>query len=336
MRDKPPFRPWGEIEWVLNLSASRRWRFVGCLGTEERSVHALRHMHGSKIIEQAEMLRIKDPEPEDLVEEEELIDLRRSACLDSGCEFEQLTFKLDASLGSDRWRAFLDFAEGTSLCLDISSLPKRYFFQVVRAALQSPNVTDLLLTYTQAREYPPNALSGNPDPWKTIDRFRCDDPDLEEAAHARLIVGTGFAVEGLQEHLRGRAQVDVLIPFPAEPWSSVRRAWESAKAIEDSLEADPDQHPVGMAPSHHRVGALDTSTAFDTLLRLTGDGQFPATLAPLGPKPISVAMALLASQKPHFPVYYAQPKTYALNYSIGCGLIYAYWIKNGGDNLYAL
>jgi len=81
---------------------------------------------------------------------------------------------------------------------------------------------------------------------------------------------------------------------------------------------------------------LQTSTAFETILRLTNEGKVPAVFAPLGPKPISAAMCLIASQIQHFPVYYAQPKSYAVDYSSGSGKTYAYWIKHDGINLYEL
>jgi len=62
----------------------------------------------------------------------------------------------------------------------------------------------------------------------------------------------------------------------------------------------------------------------------------PSTFAPLGPKPQFVAMCLLASQLDGFPVYYAQPQTYASNYSIGCDSMYACWVKRNSVDLYAV
>lgn len=339
MSVKQKFRPWGELAWTLGLSTPRRWRFFGCVGPEERSVKALIEFCRLGFLENYEMLRIIDTTPEDLAKEDVEIRKRLLECNTAGCPVQLNEIALDAPLMNSVWRSKFSFPSETSFCLDISSLPKRFFFRVIKAVLASPQVKDFVIVYSKPSSYASRALSSDPDPWRAITGFMCDDPEQETKAASRLIVGAGFAVDGLREYLEGRndgIQVEVLIPFPAGPWRSVHRSWESAKEIEESLAADPDNENVGVKPSYHRVGALDTSTAFDTLLRLTRVGESPAAFAPLGPKPMSVAMCLLASQAGHFPVYYAQPKTYAVDYSSGCDKIYAYWIKHNGVNLYSI
>lgn len=285
------------------------------------------------------MLRIIDTEPANASAEEAKIREHVNACAANGCPIEPFDVALEAPLQNADWRQQFDFRPGTSFCLDISSLPKRFFFQAIKAAIGSPNVRDLLVLYSKPLGYSAGSLSGNHNDWETITGFGCEDPDEQIQAASRLIVGAGFAVDGLHDHLEGRADeigVDVLIPFPAEPWSSVRRSWESARAIEEALEAESQNIAREIKPRFHRVGALDTSTCFDILLNLTENGKVAATLAPLGPKPLSVAMCLLAAQSGHYPTYYAQPRTYALEYSFGLKATYAYWIKHDGMNLYSL
>lgn len=62
MSAKPPFRPWGALEWALGLSSPRRWRFFGCVSAEQRSISALMALHRMDVIERVEMLRILDLE----------------------------------------------------------------------------------------------------------------------------------------------------------------------------------------------------------------------------------------------------------------------------------
>ena len=339
MSAKPPFRPWGALEWALGLSSPRRWRLFGCVSAEHRSISALMALHGMDVIESVEMLRILDTVPADLDTENAKIQEHLAICSAAGCQLRPLQVELEAPLQNETWKQKFTFPAGTSFCLDISSLPKRFFFRAIKAALASPDLRDFLILYSKPKSYSEGSLSGNPKDWATISGFGCADPDHQSAAASRLIVGAGFAVDGLHDHLEGRSggvSVDVLIPFPADPWHSVRRSWESARAIEEALGADPDQGRSEVKPSYHQVSALDTSTAFEKLLSLTQNGALPATLGPLGPKPLSVAMCLLAAQTGRHPVYYAQPKTYALDYSTGCEATYAYWIKPEGVNLYSL
>ncbi len=340
MTAKQRYRPWGDLAWALGLSEPRRWHYFGCVGAEERSVKALVELNRMRVLEDVSVLRITDIIPENPDVEDLRINERLNECVAAGLRIEPERVELDASLSSADWRSRLAFRDGTRLCLDVSALPKKFFFSVIKAALESPRVTDFVILYSKSTGYPDRALSENPKPWSTMPGFMCDDPDLEDEAASHLIVGSGFAVDGLRDQLDGRGsdgiRVEVLIPFPAEPWKSVRRSWESAREIEESLGADSEGGKRGVKPSYHRVGALDTSTAFETLLRLTREGREPAALAPLGPKPISVAMCMLASQAAHFPVYYAQPRTYAVDYSSGFERVFAYWIKHEGENLYAL
>lgn len=66
-----------------------------------------------------------------------------------------------------------------------------------------------------------------------------------------------------------------------------------------------------------------------------------ALLAPYGPKPMSVGMAIYATMT-ESPVYYTQPKIYHPDYSAGISIlngrpeIYTYCLKLGGRNLFQI
>lgn len=328
-----PYRPWGELGWAMGISEPRRWHFIGCLAPEERSVQPLLALHQMNLLESIHLARVHDLKPEDKKREEQEVEKRRRECTTAGLQIVAKDFDLDTRVNSSTWPEAFDFRGRESVVLDISCLPKRFFFPILRSAVRSPDVTDLLVLYAKPKAYPKRDISADREPWKVIDQFRLEDVKTEAEAEKSLIISVGFMVGGLVEYLsepKDDLGLDLLIPFPAEPWNSVHRAWISARLIEDELRKG-DRNP-----SYHRVPALDASLAFDRLLSLTYSGTKPAALAPLGPKPTSMAMCLLASSTDGHPVYYAQPKTYAVDYSLGYEKTFAYWIKHRGINLYSL
>ncbi len=75
-------------------------------------------------------------------------------------------------------------------------------------------------------------------------------------------------------------------------------------------------------------------------MSISKNSEFKLSFAPFGPKTFSVAMCLYAIQKDS-AVYYPQPTVYHPDYSIGIKnnepseAVNAYWIKQGGINLYS-
>jgi hypothetical protein len=216
-----------------------------------------------------------------------------------------------------------------SVILDVSSLPKRFFFLLLRAFRQCETIRDLIVTYTCPREYQSeDKLSEGAENWDYLPGFL----GLEKSGV--LIAAVGFMVESLQEHLSGNAAhpaVQLLIPFPAPP-SAVRRSWESVFKLQCARNSDKFVK--------HRVDANDMSAAFDRI-RSLGRHADAVAFAPFGPKPISAAMCLYAEQCDS-AVHYPQPHGYNPNYSMGVAtvngkpFVNAYWIKQGGKNLYTV
>jgi hypothetical protein len=337
-----PYRPWGELHWALRLAEPVKWHFLGCLGTEQRSIEAVLSLHSCELLEAVNLVRIKDTRPINEKKEQAIIEKQQQRCSDEGLPVNLEEITLEAPLNHKTWSSGMDFSSRENLLIDISSLPKRFFFSAIQSALLCSQVRNLVALYSQPKSYPPppQEISSNPNSWEAMANFTPLDPDIQADIDANLIISAGFVVGGLVKQLENRSsapKVSLIIPFPANDWNAVRRSWISARQLEDSLQLPKE--PSGMQSSdiYRRVGAWDCSSAFDLLVGLTRSGLVPATLAPLGPKPISMAMCLLASQTDfRHPVYYAQPKTYALNYSEGYLNTYAYWIKCNGENLYSL
>ncbi len=227
--------------------------------------------------------------------------------------------------------AAIEQHDGGAVMLDVTSLPKRFFFPILRYLHACANVSDLVLTYTSPASYLDNgALSENATDWLTLPGYPTQGAQAE-----MLIVSVGFMVESLKSHLttiNKHESVKMLIPFPA-PVSVLHRTWESVFHLESKS--------VRGKFVKFRVDAADLPSAFERIVTLANESDAIPAFAPFGPKPISAAMCLYAAQK-KCAVYYPQPRIYHPEYSQGVRDVdgkpgvFAYWIKHRGEQLYLL
>ncbi len=230
---------------------------------------------------------------------------------------------------------FVDaFAASVSphVVLDITALPKRFFFPFLKRLLLSSRVETIVATYTIPECYGSGDLAEDHQPFTDLplfgpSKFPIPKPQV-------VIVSAGFMKLGLSELLDPHKAVAIrtILPFPPGP-PAYNRNWDFVRDIEKAL-------PEGL-PAPIRVEAYDCCDAFDHIAELCGSGKRPVLLAPFGPKPISLAMALYASQTGDI-VRYTQPTVYNPFYSNGISFInnrlnsYAYVIRANGSEMYSL
>lgn len=233
---------------------------------------------------------------------------------------------------------FLDECVGENLIFDISSMPKKLFFFVVKRAVdRSCKIANILAVYSEPASYSSEPLAENPQQWSTLPGF--DGPrQLPDRGARRIAIAMGFEPLGLPDLVvQGEfSGVDtyLLFPFPTPP-DRIRRNWEFAR----------DLFPNSAASLKFRhVDGLNVPDVFDLMCDIGAEGQTQLTLAPYGPKPISLAMALYASRYGSGPnataVYYTQPTSYNPDYSKGVRrvegelAVRCYAIKRLGKLLY--
>jgi hypothetical protein len=327
------YRPWGSIDWALSLSSQKQWRFVGVIGTEERSLCSWEYMKRLGVVESEQFTEIQDVDSDKYRERTRLaLETRRDQFKHLG---GNVTLVERRELMAELFliNAFAHRAEsaGTSIVLDITSFPKRFFFPILRYLARSPNVRNLLLTYTSPASYAPDdePLYEDIEQWRVLPGF-----GGSETTGVQWVVSVGFLVESLRMYASGNPneKMKLLIPFPA-PLSALRRTWESVANLELG-------HNDGRFEKF-RVDPLDLSAAFDRIRQLAGSPEKPLAFAPFGPKPTSAAMCLYATQRDSL-VYYPQPTVYHPEYSRGLRnndpavAVNAYWVKHEGENLYAV
>lgn len=329
------YRPWGAADWVLSLSRSNNWHFVGALGTTERSLCAWNLVKGIASIQHETIIMVEDVDSEK----------HRVATLDAYQrrveDFVRLGGRRDQikrfELMVELFRILeLSRSIGTSsaIILDITSLPKRFFFPLLRALVTNPAVDDLVVAYSSPARYTDEPLYEDIEPWRPLPGFGGTTSRDEH-----WIISVGFLVESLRQYIADTTDhepMKLLIPYPS-PLAISRRTWESLVRLEGG------QFNTGVNErfEKYRVDSIDMSAAFDRIVSLAGASQKRAAFAPFGPKPISAAMCLYATAKGS-GVYYPQPTVYNPNYAIGIRdndplrAVTTYWIKHQGNNFYTV
>lgn len=327
------YRPWGDLNWLLSKCPTSGWQFIGCIGTEQRSVSALAELQRADGIQGQLAVLIDDASRRFKGDTQALLDQRLA-------EFRSFGGRGDSIVNLP---LFTSVHEITSLVtnlsdndlknviLDITSFPKRFFFPLMKVLFRSTAVENLIAAYSVPEGYPDDPLSEDFEDWRSLPLFGGASP---ETLPEILIVNVGHLPMGLPDQvLHGpRMEVNLLFPFPNAPLSH-KKTWEFVWAIERNL------HSKSIVMKH--VSPIDVSDAFDHIGMLTERGQRRAMFAPYGPKPISLAMCLHAILTDD-PVYYTQPRCYRPDYSYGVAMenghrkVWTYLIKRDGVNYYEL
>lgn len=320
-------RPWGRIEWVLDRLTRDDWSILGCISTEERSVEALRNLGGRGQLGATKFfIEVIEPDGHPssrLLADRKAVRLQelRETCPDVVVEPHDLL---------EKYHRIVEIAkrieEVDSLVVDITAMPKRFFFPILNILNRNESIRDILVTYSLPNEYATGPLYEDPQSAEYLPLFSPSfDMRLDEQ---KLLVGMSFDNPGLDQVLgefevRG---VEVLFPLPSPP-PFFGRNWDSFAHLMSNV----DKTRVDV----EGVNTLDVPSIFSRICASTNHGSRPVLLAPYGPKPVSLAMCLYATcvGNSRSAVVYTQPKFYNPRYSEGVRndgagpVVYAYPIR---------
>lgn len=348
-----PIRPFGPIGWILNkLPQIGQWSVLGTIATEDRCLAAAQVVFQARRASDITLLKILDPVSPRIGFRREVESRLRKREVDANAEFgstlsihEMELLCVEQEIG-DFTSDFLQRC-GDSVIVDLSTMPKRFFFPVLTLLLQSSRIVNLLATYSLPERYA-KVLEEDPDEWSSLPMYG-GDPLIESRTNpVSLIIGVGYQplkIIEILDHVRFAADnVKLLFPFPSIPpgfvenWKFVARIkseWSKLRGVE----LPPD--------AVIRVPTRDASIAFDQLIAHTNEGRASSVvLAPFGPKPISLAMCLLGiarrAEGIATEIGYTQPHFYHPEYSSGVAhpegvpAVTAYCVRLGGRNLFSL
>lgn len=331
------FRPWGPLHWLLEKLGAGKWELFGSIATGERSLGVWSELKRLGKCGEVFMLRIADKESALWGDEpaQRLTERERQFIENGGDSSSVIRCELLDTLNEilNHTDCFLERTDGHIL-IDISTLPKRFFFLVVRRILEKAEPRrDIIVTYTIPVRYDKkNPLSAESEPWLPLPGFQETKQDEKKPV---LLAGLGYEPLGLPQKMKeGDFNVEfirLLFPFPASPEGYLRN-WEFVHNLE---------WKEGKGNLIIRVDGFDVSGIYDIILREASNGDTPVVFAPYGTKPMSLAMCLYACyHADKASVYYTQPKSYNPRYSTGIktqdGLpvIYSYCIRLNGRDLY--
>lgn len=333
------FRPWGAAEWLFPKLPVGEWVVVGSTSTEDRCVAVLHHLSVGAGLREARFLDIEDP-PSDLTPD--LTRQCRERRQKNKLLFDQLgglnrsltDFKLlDSPVKIKKFVAKLIEDDIRNVVIDITSLPKRFFFLMIKHLSSSEKIENLVVTYSTPERYFEGTLASEPQDWAVLPGFQKEEaPPTPKCI--RVIVGVGFLpfrLPDLLKHDYQGAEVTLVLPFPPGP-PQFQRNWRFIHEIEKTCPLKDERQII-------RIDAQDASRCFDHLCSLTKEGVEDTVLAPFGPKPHSLGMCLFAI-KYNCDVYYTQPTHYHPEYSTGMKMrngkpdTTAYAIKLNGKILY--
>lgn len=337
------YRPWGPTNWLLEKLGTPTYSVFGCLGPEKRSAASL-----GNLISRAEaftLVKLFDIEPIDAEAERSALDASEAAFQETwGKSYFCAESRLDASLDDIDSTIEEAVSKSKDIILDISSMPKRWFFYIVRQLYLNAEVRNLICVYTSGSKYAAT-LSENPEAMRALPGFAAT---IEQVEYEYAFIGIGFQALSMFPLFGDRRtkHVHMLFPFPPGP-PGISKNWEFVEQLERQVATDspPPTHKDRIV--FDQVSAHDVSQAFDAMISITDHANHPALLAPYGPKPISLAMCLFAlaadeANKSDVPAFYTQPKRYDLNYTKNAALTesgietWAYALKLDGKQLYSV
>lgn len=342
-------RPYGNLRWILGkLPSNQPWTVIGCLSPEDRCLASakeiLRFSPSSKCVF-LELAPSKSSKTYDDVSTKIEYNRQRSLIeLAGSIEFHRnRPLPLHSDDHHDVIEAVQELVDQCrgKVIVDISAMPKRWFFPLIRELVYSDAVETLVATYAKPEGYG-KKLSHDAEPWEPLPGYLHSSPGNAESI---AIIGVGYDPMNLHAFLDGkstsRISLKLFLPFPSlHP--GFRSNWEFIR----SLVADWK----GETPEIIRVPTDDVSLAFDCLKQQSMKGRVESlSLSPFGPKPLSLAMCLLgiARERDGEPEWqteigYTQPNAYAADYSKGVAkndsipVVNAYCLRLRGRCLYSI
>lgn len=334
------FRPWGRFDQLMKTQKGSEWSLIASCSHEYRCRAVFECINEFKTLGPQLVFQIADPISVSTDEIDRKTSENRAYLKGLGIQDQSISAHglIDSFSGFETaLRDFLYKIGDRNLIVDVTSLPNKiYFFLMKLLFWEFQQPRNVVFTYAEPRDYSDKPLAENPDPWEALPGFRISPRDEN---NRKVVVGIGYEPLGLPDLVdSGRfdeTQMNFLFPFPAQA-DRVARNWRFIRGIFPN----PDSGRLSVT----RVDGINVPEVFQALSGIGENGAQGLILAPFGPKPVSLAMALYAAKHSNSQhpagVYYTQPTYYNPEYSAGVrqvsgrSSLNAYCVKLNGQLVY--
>lgn len=220
--------PWGPLQWLLGALPARSWILLGAVNSESRSLAAFSELSRLGSLAGSRMLVVEPPASHPM---RDAMLSNRIQAVDSyfsrgGGEVGVSSVELLGSVGliQDFVKEVLD-SGATSIVVDISCLPKRIFFPLLKFLLRDERPRDVLAVYASGASYARGPLYEDILPLSYLPGFLAAGASTGLSAETHdVFVGVGYDSPGLTQVVEIGSSLTYLFPFPSPP-PSARRTW---------------------------------------------------------------------------------------------------------------
>lgn len=317
----------GTLNAISAVFLREDFTILGCLSFEERCCSVAEKLFSPNCIG-VKLLEVRDPVdafPDYSAEASRNIEQNRQRLFKNGVNFESSVSELLTT--EDKLLDILaDYQKKlttSTIVLDITSLPKRYFCFFIRRMLIKDWFRNVVVTYTRPgpNGYTHEHLAEDPMTCDYIPGYAAPLPPRGDT----LVMSVGFeslSIRSLLEVYGDKKKgIKIILSFPPDG-DYTKRVWNTLRQVTSGSTLDINRDNLEV------IAAWDAEQVYRTLELWEQDTEGLA-LAPFGPKPHTLGMALFAV-KHDSGLYYTQPKSYNPSYSKGIGESWAYVVKWDG------
>ena len=190
-------RPWGKPQWLLGMQSLKQeeWFLVGTISTQDRCLSALRHQKVSFKLVHTAFLEIID-QPSKFSEESKLRRDANRACWEAEVptahrELHEFSIFEPLKRLNSLVEGWLHRNTAKNVILDVSTLPEKFFFPIVRWLLESDSVKNLVVTYMLPAQYTQKDLAYDAMDASQLQTFTYNGSQPEPSIQ-NVIVGVGL------------------------------------------------------------------------------------------------------------------------------------------------